>query len=88
MLTALGLALSFGGAATAFAALSKLRAETCPSCDAVGAFALVGLEMDDCPSRDPLFTRSRRCAVCGCTVIDRRSLSHRPRWPRLAALAR
>ncbi len=87
MLTALGVALSFGGAVTAFGALSKLRAESCPSCDAIGTLVVVRLDFDDFPGQRPISTRSRRCTACRCMVIDHERAIGHPRLARLATLA-
>ncbi len=86
-MTVLGVALSVGCAVTAIGALSTLRGECCPSCDAIGTFALVQVEPDNCPGGNPVSTRFRRCAVCGCIVVDHGSSSSRPKWTPLAGLA-
>ena len=87
MLTTLGLALAPGGAVTAFGARTKLRGESCPSCESIGTLALVQLDFDDCPGRIPIATRSRLCAAGGCMVIDRSTELDRPRLARLVTIA-
>ena len=86
-MTLLGVALSFGGAATIVGALSRLRAECCPSCNAIGTFSLVRVDADDCPSGRPVTTGFRQCSDCGCVVVDRGSAHGRARPAPIAALA-
>lgn len=86
MFAAIGAILSIAGTALATIALLLLRGELCPVCGTAGSMALVSDLVTEIPGCCPTLSRSRRCAKCGATVVEREATKQRSRRPRLPAL--
>ena len=83
----IGIVLSVGGAAAAFVALRLMRAESCPTCGAVGSLVVLRLVTEDAAALGLNVVRYRRCAECGAVLKDRRPAERTTDRPRLSALA-